>query len=179
MTERRGWAVWLTGLPASGKTTIARALWQRLGSAGVPAAILDSDELRRVITPEPTFSPTERDQVYTALVDLAALLTGYGVNVIIAATGSRRAYRQAARTRLMPFAEVWVVCPPELCRARDPKGLYAQAAAGIISNLPGIDASYEAPEAPDLTIDSARQTPAENVATMMLALPFLRERSPD
>src|SRR5689334_9874686 len=112
MEKPRGWTIWLTGMPGSGKTMLAQAIRQGLCQQGVAAVLLDSDELRRLVTPDATYAPAERDWFYNRLVELAAWLADAGDNVIIAATGNRRAYRAAARARLAPdFAEVWVRCP--------------------------------------------------------------------
>lgn len=155
---RPGFAIWLTGLPSSGKTTLAHALSHLLAGRGITVQILDSDELRRRLTPKPTYSDEERDWFYNAIAVLADLLTANGVNVLIAATASRRAYRQAARERIARFAEVHVECPPEVCRARDPKGLWARADRGEITNLPGAGVPYEAPVAPEVRVDTARHS---------------------
>lgn len=173
MLRDRGWALWLTGLPASGKTTLARTLRRKLGALGVEVVILDSDEVRRVLTPNPTYTDEERDRFYKGLVDLAQLLTHYGVNIIIAATGSWRAYRRAARKQLSPFAEIWVRCSIKVCRARDPKGLYAKADVGKIDNLPGVGTPYEAPVEPAVTVDTDRQTPEESAEQVLAGVPFL------
>lgn len=175
MTMRgdRGWAVWLTGLPASGKTSLARALRDDLNARGIQVVILDSDEVRRVLTPDPTYTREERNRFYAGIVDLAELITGYGVNVIIAATASRRAYRDAARACLSPFAEVWVRCPIEICRERDPKALYARADAGEITTLPGVGVPYEEPTEPEAIIDSTRLTPEEGAAEIIARIPWL------
>jgi adenylylsulfate kinase len=149
-----GFAIWLTGLPASGKTTLAYALRARLLRPGTAIQILDSDELRRQLTPKPTYSPQERDWFYGMIVFLAELLTRNGVNVLIAATAPRRAYREAARRRLARFAEVYVACSAEVCRARDPKGLWQQAEQGEITTLPGQGMVYEPPEAPQVQVDT-------------------------
>jgi adenylylsulfate kinase len=175
MATTHGWAIWLTGLPASGKTTLAHGLRQRLGELGVTAALLDSDELRPIVAPGAAFSPAERDEFYLRLVRLAGLLTRDGVNVVIAATGNRRAHRDCAAGVLAPFAEVWVRCPLELCRERDPKGLYAAAAAGAITNLPGVDAAYEPPLAPAVAVDTDRQSVAEAVEAILAGVPFIGE----
>jgi adenylylsulfate kinase len=178
MDKPYGWAIWLTGLPASGKTTLARALRQKLNQQGISVVLLDSDEVRRVVAPAATYAPEERDWFYNRLVEIAAWLVNSGENVIIAATGSRRCYREAARARLAPrYAEVWVRCPAAVCRARDPKGLYAQAAAGAIANLPGSDAAYDPPEAPEVVVDTDRQTPEQAVEIIIDQLPFLQREA--
>ena len=119
-----GFAIWLTGLPSSGKSTIAKALKDQLLERRITVQMLDSDDLRQKLIPHPTYLPEERNWFYDILIFLSALLTDNGVNVIIAATASRRAYRQIARVRIERFAEVYIDCSPEVCRARDPKGLW-------------------------------------------------------
>ena len=158
---RPGFAIWLTGLPSSGKTTLAHALSRLLRERGFAVQILDSDELRRRLTPNPRYSVEERDWFYDTITFLAELLTTNGVNVLIAATASRRAYRRAARERIARFAEVHVECAPEVCRARDPKGLWERADGGEITNLPGANAPYEAPDAPETRVDTARYSAGE------------------
>lgn len=168
MNTQHGWTIWLTGLPASGKTTIARALQQKLRQRGTNAVLLDSDEVRRVVTPHPSYTPEERDFFYGALVGLAQVLTVQNFNVIIAATGNRRAYRDDARTRLTRFIQVWVQCPLDVCRARDPKGLYAQSDMQKSMNLPGAGAIYEPPQSPDVIVDTTIQSP-ESAANQIIA----------
>jgi adenylylsulfate kinase len=166
-TVRPGFAIWLTGLPSSGKTTLAHALARLLHDRAITVQILDSDELRRRLTPQPTYSPGERDWFYDTITFLAELLTANGVNVLIAATASRRAYRQAARDRIARFAEIYVDCPPKVCRARDPKGLWERADRGEIATLPGAGTPYEAPDDPDVRVDTARYS-AEAAARTIL-----------
>ncbi len=175
MAPTHGWAIWLTGLPAAGKTTLAHALRHRLNKLGVTAALLDSDELRPILAPGAAYSQAERDEFYLRLVRLAALLTRDGVNVMIAATGNLRAYRDCAAKALAPFAEIWVRCSIERCRERDPKGLYAAAAAGAISDLPGVHVAYEPPLAPAVTVDTDRQSVAEAVEAILTGVPFIGE----
>jgi adenylylsulfate kinase len=175
MDRPQGWTLWLTGLPASGKTTLARALRQTLSAQGVATILLDSDELRRLITPHATYTPVERDRFYQRLVELAAWLALSGENVIIAATGSRRRYRETARARLAPhFAEVWVRCSIAVCRVRDRKGLYRRADAGLIHDLPGVDAPYEPPETPEVIVDTDQQTPEEAADAVLAGISFLQ-----
>jgi adenylylsulfate kinase len=157
-TPAPGFALWLTGLPSSGKSILARALGGRLEEAGVVVEVLDSDDLRGVLTPEPTYSADERDWFYATLLFIASLLVRNGVNVIIAATASRRAYREAARAHLPRFGEVFVDCPPRVCRERDPKGLWEKADRGEITSLPGAGAPYEPPLEPEVVANTAELT---------------------
>jgi adenylylsulfate kinase len=153
-----GFAVWLTGLPSSGKSVVAAELNRRLAEKRVSALILDSDELRAHLTPHPNYTEDERNWFYDMIVFLADLLTRNGVNVLIAATGSRQAYRDCARLQIRHFAEVHIDCPVEVCRGRDPKGLWRRSATGEIQTLPGAGTPYEAPAAPDLKVDTSTMT---------------------
>lgn len=176
MDQPTGWVVWLTGLPASGKTTLACALRRTLNARGISAIVLDSDALRHMLLPNSSYAPAERDWFYHRLVERAVLLAHKGEHVIIAATGNRRYYRAAARAQLGPrFAEVWVRCPADVCRARDPKGLYSRAAAGVIRNLPGVDAPYETPEQPEAVVDTEHQTPEQAAEIVLASLPFVHD----
>jgi adenylylsulfate kinase len=165
-----GFAIWFTGLPSSGKTSAAREVGHLLLARRVPVQLLDSDALRRKMTPQPTYTPGERDAFYKLLVFLAGFLTDHGLNLLIAATASRQGYRQAARGRMPRFAEVYVDCPPAVCRARDPKGLWARADRGEIDNLPGADAPYEAPLAPEARVDTALLSPQAAARQILAAL---------
>lgn len=169
-SKRQGFAIWLTGLPASGKTTLARALARRLEEQNIAVQILDSDELRSRLIPNPTFSSAERDWFYDTIGWLTELLTRHGINVLIAATAPLRVYRQAARQRIARFAEVYVVCAPEVCRARDPKGLWAQADGGEITNLPGAGAIYEPPESAEVTVHTDELSVNEGVSQVLSQL---------
>ncbi len=154
-------AVWLTGLPASGKSTIAAALRPKLEARGVRVDVLESDEVRRVLTPEPTYSPEERDLFYRALAFTGFRLVEHGVTVIFDATAGRRAYRDLARGLIPRFLEIAVECPLEVCMARDPKGTYRKGQLGQSATVPGLQVPYEEPLKPDLRIDTTQATPAE------------------
>jgi adenylylsulfate kinase len=153
MSEQEGFALWLTGIPASGKSSITRELVQQLHACHVSVVVLESDEMRKILTPAPTYSDEERGQFYRALVLIGALITRNGVNVIFDATANKRAYRDQARQTINKFAEAYVICPQDICIQRDPKGIYAQAALKIATNVPGIQAAYEPPVNPELTLD--------------------------
>jgi adenylylsulfate kinase len=163
-----GFAIWLTGLPSSGKTTVAHVLSGLLAERGIAVQVLDSDELRTRLTPNPQYSPQERDWFYNTVTFLTELLTKNGVNCLIAATASRRAYREAARRRIDRFAEVYVDSSPEVCHGRDPKGLWQRAQRGEITALPGMGEPYEPPDSPDVRVDTGRFS-AEAAAQLILS----------
>jgi adenylylsulfate kinase len=145
-----GAVVWVTGLPGSGKTTLAGRVAERLRAAGMGCAVLDGDEVRAALERPAGTGDAERDAFYAALARLAALLARQGLVVVVAATANRAAHRDLARALAPRYLEVLVATPAEECERRDPKGLYAAARAGRARGLPGLDAAYEAPAAPDV-----------------------------
>ena len=161
--DYRSWAIWLTGLPGSGKTVIARKVKQLLEEDAVEATILQLDEIRKVITPTPTYSEAERDMVYSSLAYMAKLLTEVGTNVIIDATGNRLRYRELARRLIPNFAEVYLHCPLEVCIRREskrqnqfsPKDIYAGSKEED-ATVPGVNVPYEEPTAPEIVVDAAQ-----------------------
>ena len=153
-------AVWITGLPASGKSTVARALAAELGGKGIRAAVLESDALRREIAPNAGYGEAGRDAFYATLAYLARVLVLHGVPVIVDATANRRAYRDRARATIPRFLEVYVRCSLAVCQARDPKGIYRRGAAGTAQNVPGVSAPYEPPLTPEVVVDGEREDPA-------------------
>jgi len=159
-------AVWLTGLSGSGKSAIARELLALLHARGLEPAVLESDVMRTQLTPHARYDAAERDFFYAALAHLGAYLAGEGRPVVFDATANLRAYREAARARIARFAEVFVDTPLEVCAARDPKGLYRGAREGKSATLPGVQAAYEPPLAPELVVHGERGTPAEAAAVI-------------
>jgi adenylylsulfate kinase len=117
--------------------------------------VLESDAVRRVLTPDPTYSRMERDLFYRALAFIGARLVARGVTVIFDATANRRSYRDYARSLIPRFIEVAVECPLELCMQRDGKGTYQRGQRGESSTVPGLQEPYEAPLHPEVRIDTA------------------------
>jgi bifunctional enzyme CysN/CysC len=152
----RGAIVWMTGLPSSGKSTIASALEQRLVESGRPAYVLDGDNLRHGINGNLGFSPEDRAENVRRAAHVACVLADAGsvalVSLVSPYAGDREQARRIAQDRDLDFVEVFVNTPLEECEARDPKGLYAKARAGEIQGFTGVDAPYEAPERPDLEL---------------------------
>jgi adenylylsulfate kinase len=150
-----GAVVWFTGLPASGKSTLARRVHAHFAATGRTSVLLDGDELRDLLGAH-AYAPDDRDRFYGVLAGLAGLLANQGVVVLVAATAPRRRDRDRARAALDAdgvFIEVWVKTPLDVCEARDPKGLYARARRGEVGELPGVGAAYEPPLAPEAIAD--------------------------
>jgi adenylylsulfate kinase len=155
--SRNAFAVWVTGLPASGKSTLVAALKTQLADRGIDVAVLESDVLRRILTVQPHYDEQERDAFYRQMVYIGTLLAQHGVPVIFDATANRRAYRDQARSQISRFLEVYVNSPLEICIARDPKGIYRKAREGEAGSVPGLQSIYEPPEKPDLVVDGSRE----------------------
>ncbi|MDH4083603.1 MAG: adenylyl-sulfate kinase [Nitrospira sp.] len=160
-------AVWLTGLPASGKSTIVAALKPQLEGLGCVVEVLESDAVRRVLTPTPTYSQEERDLLYRALAFMGARLVAHGITVIFDATATKRAYRDFARSLIPKFIEVAVECPLELAMQRDYKGTYQRGQRGESSTVPGLQEPYEAPLNPEVRIET-RKLSAKDAAGKVL-----------
>ena len=169
-----GATVWLTGLPSAGKTTLATALAGRLER---PVEVLDGDEVRAFLSRGLGFSREDRDTNVLRIGWVAATLAKHGVvvlaSVISPFADTRARVRELHEARGADFVEVHVATPVEVCSERDVKGLYARQAAGELSGLTGVDAPYEAPEAPDAVVRTQDQTLAESVEQL---LTVLRER---
>jgi adenylylsulfate kinase len=158
----------MTGLPASGKSTLARDLADRLEAEGRPAAMLDGDEVRRALVPAPGYDPESRAAFYATLGNLAALLARQGLVVVVAATANRRAFRDGARAAAPRFVEVYLDVPAETCAARDPRGLWRKARAGQAPELPGPGATYEPPERPEVVARGGHDSEAIEAVLRLL-----------
>ena len=164
MTAR---ALWITGLPASGKTTLALRLCTALQGRGVRAALVDSDEVRSAITPAPRYSPDERLLVYRAIAYVAARLGAEGIVPVVAATAHDERLRRAVRELLPEMFLVFASCPIEECERRDPRGLYARAREETLqaghTTLPGVGVAYEPPPDADLVVDTSCRVPQSTI----------------
>ena len=167
MNRSPSFAVWLTGLPASGKSTIAHELRPRLEALGLTVEVLESDAVRRILTPAATYSREERDLFYRALAFIGERLVAYDVTVLFDATASRRAYRDVARSMIPRFAEVAVECPLAVCMQRDRKGTYRKGERGETGSVPGLQEPYEPPLVPEVRIDTVKLPTEESVRLIL------------
>ncbi|MBF6346853.1 adenylyl-sulfate kinase [Nocardia cyriacigeorgica] len=175
-TERatRGMTVWLTGLSGSGKSTVAVELERRLVASGRPAFLLDGDNLRHGLNSDLGFSAEDRVENVRRVGEVARLFAEAGVIAIVSLISPYRADRDRARAvheaAGIPFLEVFVDTPLEICESRDPKGMYAKARAGEISDFTGVDAPYEHPLTPGLVLRPADGDPAAMASTVLTLL---------
>ena len=172
-----GFAIWVTGLPASGKSMVTAALVSRLTRAGVRVTVLESDVMRKIFSAEARYDEEERGRFYASLTFIGRVLTAYGINVIFDATANHRAYRDDARRQIPRFVEVYVDTPLEVCMARDPKGIYRKGHVGISQNVPGLQAAYESPLHPDVITHGDRESPetaADRIMTILRSKGLLR-----
>jgi len=167
---REGFVVWLTGLPGSGKTTIARALEPKLRAMDWPVEILDGDEIRQTLSKGLGFSREDRETHLKRVIYVAKLLSRNRVAVIGALISPYRNIRDFARKETTNFLEVFVKCSLETCAKRDPKGLYKKASTGQIKDLTGPQDLYEDPLNPDLVVDTEKLTLTESVEIILSKL---------
>jgi len=160
----------LTGLPGSGKTTIARELEPELKKRGWCVEVLDGDEIRQNLSKGLGFSREDRETHLKRVTYVAKLLSRNGVAVIAAFISPYRNIREYARKETTNFVEVFVKCSVEACAKRDPKGLYKKASAGQIKDLTGPQDLYEEPLQPDLVVDTERLNLRESVDTILAKL---------
>ncbi|MBJ7904202.1 adenylyl-sulfate kinase [Streptomyces sp. NPDC004549] len=169
-----GATVWLTGLPSAGKTTIATELAGVLRAQGHRVEVLDGDEIREFVSAGLGFSREDRHTNVQRIGFVAELLARNGVLVLVPVIAPYADSREAVRKRHAengtPYLEVHVATPVEVCGERDVKGLYARQAAGELTGLTGVDDPYEAPEAPDLRIETQEQSVPESAAAVRALL---------
>ena len=171
----RGAALWFTGLPSAGKSTIAHALEEQLHQAGCRTFVLDGDNIRHGLCGDLGFAEADRVENIRRIGELAKLFVEAGTIVLTAFVSPYRRDREHARGLLLhgDFLEIWCRCPVEVCEQRDPKGHYQRAREGKIRDFTGVSAPYEEPSDPELVLDTAT-VPIDRSVEKALAL--LRER---
>ena len=169
VTGHKACTIWMTGLPASGKSTLAVALEQALWDRGVHSYVLDGDNIRHGLNKDLGFSPEARAENIRRIGEVAKLFTNAGVINVTAFISPYRADRDQARKIMEQgeFLEVFVDCPVEVCEQRDPKGHYRKARAGEMKEFTGISAPYEPPLAPDVVVRTDKMSEAECVAHIL------------
>lgn len=150
--------IWITGLPAAGKTTVANSVYQWILAQDGRAFILDGDEVRTGLCADLGFSREDRAEQVRRVAYMATILVQSGTIAIVALISPYAEDREKARSihqqKGLDFYEIWVNTPLHICEERDPKGLYAAARAGTLQGLTGIDAPYENPTNPDFVIEA-------------------------
>ena len=176
LLRQRGATIWLTGLSASGKSTIAFTAEHMLVESGRLAYVLDGDNIRHGLNRNLGFSPEDRTENIRRIGEVARLFADAGVLTFTSFISPYRAdrdlVREAHRAAGLPFIEVYVQASVEVCEQRDPKGLYKKARAGQLPEFTGVSAPYEGPLSPELVIDSARLSPSDAAGRI---LDYLRE----
>lgn len=182
----KNFVIWLTGIPSSGKSSIASSLQNKLQEFNISVEVLESDELRKNIHPNLSYAEKDREIFYNSIVYIAKLLVKNNINVIIAATANRRKYRERAREQFDNFLECHVKCPVKICIKRDQKGFYKAAMKrekptfpifisekddlldeyandrNAIKKLFSSWGIYEIPKNPDCLVDTSNNSPEEN-----------------
>lgn len=156
-----GAVVWFTGLPSSGKSTIAREVYRQLLDRHCAVELLDGSEVRESLSRGLGFSREDREENVRRIGYVAKLLSRNGVIAICAAVSPFRATRDEVRRNTTNFLEVYVECPVEVAEARDTDGMYARARRGEIEEFTGVNAPYEAPTTPEVHIRSDRESPSD------------------
>jgi adenylylsulfate kinase len=169
-----GRVVWITGLPGSGKNTLAEAIGSELAKRNVPFEIIDSGKLRETLLGDTLgFSRKDRDANCRRNAFVASLLAKNGVVAIVSSVSPYRSTRDALRQEMGGFVEVWVSTPKEVCVDWDPKGLWAKALAGEIRQFTGVDDPYEPPLSPEVEADLSQVGAGE---AAMRVVEFLEKR---
>jgi adenylylsulfate kinase len=168
--EHKGFTLWFTGLPCSGKTILADAVAKELKNLGMKVERLDGDIVRKGLTSDLGFSEEDRNKNIERVTFVAKLLTRNGVAVLASFVSPYNKIRAYSREEIGAYILVYVKCPVEVCEERDIKGMYAKARAGEIKDFTGIDHPFEEPDEPDIIVETDRQTVEESKKIILNAL---------
>jgi adenylylsulfate kinase len=168
--EHKGVTIWFTGLPGSGKSTLADALRRRFIESGMKVEVIDGDDVRKSFSIDLGYSKRDRNLNITLIGFVAKMLTRNGVVAIAAAISPYREARDLNRITIGDFVEVYCNCPLDVLEQRDPKGLYSKARRGELKAFTGIDDPYEEPLAPEVIVQTDRETIAESADKIWLKL---------
>jgi adenylyl-sulfate kinase len=171
--------VWLMGLSASGKTTLARLLARALAQRGFKVEVLDGDIVRATLSKGLGFTPADRVTNLRRIAATAQNLVRQQVVTIVAAICPYHAIREEVRASISEYVEVYLRCPLEVCIHRDPKGLYKKALAGEIQHFTGIDDVFETPRRPDIEVSTDGEDPEASLARILRGLAVLQHISPE
>lgn len=170
----KGFTLWFTGLSGSGKSTLARNIEETLLERGMNVEVLDGDEIRENLSKGLTFSKEDRDINIRRIGYVAKLLSRNGVAAITAAISPYKAIRDEVRDSHDRFVEVYVEAPIDVLTERDTKGLYKKALSGEIKNFTGISDPYEAPENPEIVVNTATETVEESANKILRTLELMQ-----
>ena len=176
--ESRGFTIWFTGLPCSGKSSVSSLLYEQLRAQGLKVELLDGDVVRQNLTKGLGFSKEDRDENIRRIGFVCHLLSRNGAVAIAAAISPYREIREEVRGLIGRFVEIYAKCPLEICIQRDVKGMYKKALKGELSQFTGISDPYEQPLSPEVTIETDRETPEESAAKIIQRLEELGYLSP-
>jgi len=172
--EQRGFTLWFTGLPCSGKSTLSELVAKELVRRGRGVEILDGDVVRTNLTKGLGFSKADRNENIRRIGFVCGLLSKHGAVAISSVISPYRSVRDEVRARIENFVEVYINTPLAVCIQRDVKGMYKRALAGELKNFTGVSDPYEPPEHPELTIETENETPADSTARILGKLEELR-----
>jgi adenylylsulfate kinase len=178
----KGFCLWLTGLSASGKTTLAGLLRDALTQRGFKVEVLDGDEVRKNLSKELGFSCADRVTNLSRITYITGLLVRNGVVVVVGAICPYESSRQQVRAKIGDYVEVFLNCPLEVCMQRDTKGLYHKALSGEIKNFTGIDDPFEVPRRAEIEVKPHEDSPKQCLCQILHALerfqriPLIRDR---
>ncbi len=167
---KKGVTIWLTGLPCSGKTTIALEIERYFKKNNLPVQRLDGDVVRGTLSKDLGFSKEDRDKNIERISYVAQMLVNNGVNVVVAFVSPYRKMRDFARSVCLNFCEVYVKCDVEECMKRDVKGMYKKALSGEIKDFTGVQDPYEEPEHPDVIVDTRKHSLKDCVKQIIVDL---------